>query len=99
MPERNITLGPAPSHQPFWGGTLLTNALTAGRVHVHYLKQAFFPMTLVGDYSFDAFPASASADLASVLSLAAVLGLAQCLIRASRARISLSTRSGSSSWE
>lgn len=66
-----------PSFQAWWGGSPATNFLTAARLHVHYVKLLFLPTTLVGDYTFDAFPVTTDAlDPAGLLSLAFVLGLA-----------------------
>lgn len=66
-----------PSFQAWWGGSPATNFLTAARLHVHYAKLLFLPTTLVGDYTFDAFPVTTDAlDPAGLLSLAFVAGLA-----------------------
>ncbi len=46
------------SSQPYWGGTPWTNALTACRIQIQYLSQLAFPLTLIGDYSFNTFPVS-----------------------------------------
>ncbi len=67
---------PASEH-PWWGGSPLTNYLTVGRIHAHYAGLLVAPVTLVGDYSFDAFPVTTSAaDPAAWVALAGVVAFA-----------------------
>jgi tetratricopeptide (TPR) repeat protein len=47
----------SPSHQKeYYGDSLLTTLLTTGKIILHYLKLFLFPINLVADYSYDAFP-------------------------------------------
>ncbi|MCK5255906.1 MAG: tetratricopeptide repeat protein [Deltaproteobacteria bacterium] len=47
----------SPSHQKgYYGDSLLTTLLTTGKIIIHYIKLLIFPINLVADYSYDAFP-------------------------------------------
>jgi tetratricopeptide (TPR) repeat protein len=47
----------SPSHQKgYYGDSLLTTFLTVVKIIPHYLKLLVFPITLIADYSYDAFP-------------------------------------------
>jgi Flp pilus assembly protein TadD len=66
-----------PSHQrTLYGGGLGPTLNTSARIVVHYVKQLSVPLTLNADYSYNAFPASASTvdprGLLAVLILAAI---------------------------
>lgn len=75
----------APSEQQFWGGTAINNALTASRVHVHYLKLLIFPVKLVGDYSAFGFPVTTDPfHVPSLLAFGLVVGLVGLLVSISR---------------
>lgn len=68
----------SPSHQKgYYGDSLLITFLTTGKIIVHYLKLLVFPINLVADYSFDAFPLVSSlfdwSALASIILLFLIL--------------------------
>ena len=47
----------SPSHQKgYYGDSLLTTFLTVIKIIIHYLKLLVVPITLIADYSYDAFP-------------------------------------------
>ena len=47
----------SPSDQKgYYGDSLLTTFLTVVKIIPHYLKLLIFPITLIADYSYDAFP-------------------------------------------
>jgi Tfp pilus assembly protein PilF len=69
------------TRQGWWGGTPWLNLLTAARVHTHYLMLLLFPRTLVGDYSYEAFPITREIlDVSSLTSLLIVGGLVLSLV-------------------
>lgn len=57
------------------GGGIEGNFATVARIWVHYLSLMVFPKTLIGDYSYDAFPASRSFLEPEVLAALGVLGV------------------------
>ena len=68
----------SPSHQKeYYGDSLLITLLTTGKVILHYLKQLLFPINLVADYSYDAFPLVSSpfgwSDLSPIILLFLIL--------------------------
>jgi tetratricopeptide (TPR) repeat protein len=51
----------SPSHQyAYYGDSMWITFLTVGRILVHYIQLLFFPINLVADYSYDAFPLAVS---------------------------------------
>jgi protein O-mannosyl-transferase len=61
----------------WYGGGIAGNFATVVRIWVHYLGLMVFPHTLIGDYSYNAFPASTSfAQLDVLLALAVLAGVA-----------------------
>ena len=40
----------------FYGGELYIQLLTLAKILVYYIKQLFYPVTLIADYSFNSFP-------------------------------------------
>jgi len=51
----------SPSHQyAYYGDSIWVTFLTVGRILVHYIQLLLFPVNLVADYSYDAFPLSVS---------------------------------------
>jgi tetratricopeptide (TPR) repeat protein len=48
---------PSTRHE-YYGGSLVTNFLTVGKILVYYLKLIFLPVVLNADYSYDAFSLS-----------------------------------------
>ena len=44
----------------YYGDSMITTFLTVGKILVHYIKLLVYPIRLNADYSFDAFPLSAS---------------------------------------
>jgi Flp pilus assembly protein TadD len=60
----------------WYGGSIAGNFATVARIWVHYLGLMVFPHTLVGDYSYDAFPASTSFAQPDVL---LALGILVCV--------------------
>jgi hypothetical protein len=56
------------------GGSIEGNFATVTRIWVHYLTVMVFPRTLIGDYSYDAFPVSHSFAEPAVLTALGVLG-------------------------
>jgi tetratricopeptide (TPR) repeat protein len=48
---------PSTRHE-YYGGNLVTNFLTVGKILVYYLKLIFLPVVLNADYSYNAFPLS-----------------------------------------
>ena len=51
----------SPSHQNlYYGDSMWVTFLTVGRILVHYIRMILFPVNLVADYSYDAFPLSSS---------------------------------------
>ena len=61
----------SPSHQPgYYGDSMWVTFLTVARIIVHYMKLLIFPVKLLADYSYDAFPlASSLFDRPVILSL------------------------------
>jgi Flp pilus assembly protein TadD/uncharacterized membrane protein len=57
----------------YYGDSALTTFLTVARILVHYLKLLVYPIRLLADYSFNAFPLSASLSEAPVLASLALL--------------------------
>jgi tetratricopeptide (TPR) repeat protein len=72
--------GHATYQQGWHGDSMSTNYMTSARLAVHYAKLFVFPLTLIQDYSYDAFPLSRSLfefrTLGSILLLAAALAAA-----------------------
>jgi protein O-mannosyl-transferase len=56
------------------GGSMAGNFATVARIWVHYLSVMIYPHTLLGDYSYDAFPVSSSLTDPAVVRALAVLG-------------------------
>jgi len=51
----------SPSQQKeYYGDSILVTFLTVGKIIVHYIKLLLFPVNLIADYSYDAFPLSSS---------------------------------------
>jgi len=51
----------SPSHQnEYYGDSLLVTLLTVGKIIIHYIKLLVFPINLVADNSYDAFPLASS---------------------------------------
>jgi tetratricopeptide (TPR) repeat protein len=51
----------SPSQQKeYYGDSVLVTLLTVGKIIVHYIKLLLFPVNLIADYSYDAFPLSSS---------------------------------------
>jgi tetratricopeptide (TPR) repeat protein len=73
----------SPSHQSvYYGDSMWVTFLTVGRILVHYIQMLMFPVNLVADYSYDAFPLSSSLFEASALfSLALLLGVLFLLVK------------------
>ncbi|MCX5884517.1 MAG: tetratricopeptide repeat protein, partial [Proteobacteria bacterium] len=70
---------PSTRHE-YYGGSLVTNFLTVGKILVYYLKLIFFPVVLNADYSYNGFPLSQGVfELATVTSLL-ILGMIFYLI-------------------
>ena len=58
----------SPSHQKgYYGDSLAITFLTVAKIIVHYMKLLIFPVKLVADYSYDAFPLASSLLERSVL--------------------------------
>jgi tetratricopeptide (TPR) repeat protein len=55
-----IFIYPSSHQEGYYGGSVVVTMLTVGRILVHYIKLLLFPVTLVADYSYDAFPLSHS---------------------------------------
>jgi tetratricopeptide (TPR) repeat protein len=73
------------THQFEWhGGSMAANFATSVRIAAHYALLVVFPLRLLGDYSFDAFPLSRSFLEARVL--LALFGIAAALAVAVRLR-------------
>jgi len=51
---------PATKRVGWWGGDVVTNFLTAARVHLHHLKTVLYPVTLNATYSLGGFPPTTS---------------------------------------
>jgi tetratricopeptide (TPR) repeat protein len=67
----------SPSHQyVYYGDSMWVTFLTVGRILVHYMQLLLFPVNLVADYSYNAFPLSVSlfewSTLSSFLLLAGI---------------------------
>jgi hypothetical protein len=73
----------SPSHQSiYYGDSMWVTFLTVGRILVHYIRLLLFPVHLVADYSYDAFPLSSSLfEVSTLLSLALLSGLLLLIIR------------------
>ena len=73
----------SPSHQKvYYGDSMWVTFLTVGRILFHYIKLLIFPVRLVADYSYDAFPLSSSLfEWSTLSSLALLLGILFLLIR------------------
>jgi len=68
----------SPSHQnEYYGDSLLITFLTVGKIIIHYIKLLVFPVNLVADYSYDAFPLASSlfewSTLSSIILLLLIL--------------------------
>ena len=51
----------SPSHQEgYYGNSMWVTFLTVAKIIVHYMKLLIFPVKLVADYSYDAFPLASS---------------------------------------
>ena len=51
----------SPSHQEgYYGDSMWVTFLTVARIIVHYMKLLIFPVKLLADYSYDAFPLASS---------------------------------------
>jgi len=51
----------SPSHQEeYYGNSILITFLTVGKIIIHYIKLLLFPVNLIADYSYDAFPLASS---------------------------------------
>lgn len=51
----------SPSHQKgYYGDSLWVTLLTVNKIIFHYIKLLIFPINLVADYSYDAFPLASS---------------------------------------
>jgi tetratricopeptide (TPR) repeat protein len=67
----------APSLDIWWGENLFSHLQTSFRVVAEYLKIMIWPVRLIADYSFDAFPLSGPGiELRALLALAIVLAVA-----------------------
>jgi tetratricopeptide (TPR) repeat protein len=64
------------TEQPTWhGGSAAANFATSARLLVHYARLFLFPLHLLGDYSYDAYPLSRSfLEMRVILSLVAIGG-------------------------
>ena len=73
----------SPSHQyAYYGDSMWVTFLTVGRILVHYIQLLLFPVNLVADYSFDAFPLSASLfEWSTLSSFVLLVGIAVFIIR------------------
>jgi tetratricopeptide (TPR) repeat protein len=59
----------SPSHQEgYYGDSMWVTFLTVAKIIVHYMKLLVFPVKLVADYSYDAFPLASSLFVWPVLS-------------------------------
>ena len=59
----------SPSHQAgYYGNSILVTFLTVSKIIIHYIKLLLFPVNLIADYSYDAFPLASSLFEWSVLS-------------------------------
>ncbi len=67
----------SPSHQEgFYGGSALNHAATVLRILVYYMKLLIVPVTLHGDYSYNAFPVSVTPwEMRVFLSLCFLVGV------------------------
>ncbi|MBW2183759.1 MAG: tetratricopeptide repeat protein [Deltaproteobacteria bacterium] len=73
----------SPSHQKeYYGDSLLLTLLTSSKIIVHYIKLLIFPLNLVADYSYNAFPlVSSPLDWASISSIVLLLAILLVLVR------------------
>jgi len=62
------------THQGWWGGSVTSNFATSAGLVLHYLGLVVFPLHLLGDHSFDAYPLSSSFLEPKVLLSLAVIG-------------------------
>ena len=71
----------SPSQQKeYYGDSVLVTFLTVGKIIVHYIKLLLFPVNLIADYSYDAFPLSSSFFEWSTLFSFILLFLTLCII-------------------
>ena len=71
----------SPSQQKeYYGDSVLVTFLTVGKIIVHYIKLLLFPVNLIADYSYDAFPLSSSFFEWSTLFSFILLFLILCII-------------------
>jgi tetratricopeptide (TPR) repeat protein len=55
-----VFIYPSSHQEGYYGGSVAVTMLTVGRILVHYIKLLLFPIKLIADYSYDAFPLSYS---------------------------------------
>ena len=71
----------SPSQQKeYYGDSVLVTFLTVGKIIVHYIKLLLFPVNLIADYSYDAFPLASSFFEWSTLFSFILLFLILCII-------------------
>ena len=73
----------SPSHQKaYYGDSLLVTFFTTVNIIIHYIKLLLFPVNLVADYSYDAFPlASSSFEWSALSSIILLLLILLVLLR------------------
>ena len=55
-----VAVASASAQRGYYGDSMLTTFLTVGRILVHYMGLMLYPVRLIADYSFNAFPLSDS---------------------------------------